>query len=148
MLQYYHNEKALDVACFMEVERQYPELSLAELKQKSQDPVLRQKARRKLLRRDFEEALTAHLGHKDRAKTHADKYFDSLPDEMLPNIVEWCEGQAISDISYKGMSFNMIMNKHSNPPTSFITALQIFKSWQEVGYPPAKEFLSAYMWRR
>ena len=148
MLQYYHNEKALDVACFMEMERQYPGLSLPELKQKSQDPDLRQKARRKLLRRDFEEALTAHLGHKDRAKTHADKYFDSLPDEMLPNIVEWCEGQAISDISYKGMSFNMIMNKHSNPPTSFITALQIFKSWQELGCPPAKEFLSAYMWRR
>lgn len=148
MLQYYHNEKALDVACFMEVERQYPELSLAELKQKSQDPVLRQKAKRKLLRRDFEEALAAHLGHADRAKTHADKYFDSLPDEMLPNIVEWCEGQAISDISYKGMSFNMIMNKYNNPPTSFITALQIFKSWQELDCPPAKEFLSAYMWRR
>lgn len=148
MLQYYHNEKALDVACFMEVERQYPELSLAELKQKSQDPVLRQKAKRKLLRRDFEEALAAHLGHADRAKTHADKYFDSLPDEMLPNIVEWCEGQTISDISYKGMSFNMIMNKHSNPPTSFITALQVFKSWQDLDCPPAKEFLSAYMWRR
>ena len=148
MLQYYHNERALDVACFMEVERQYPELSLTELKQKSQDPVLRQKARRKLLRRDFEEALIAHLGHKDRAKTHADKYFDSLPDEMLPNIVEWCEGQAISDISYKGMSFNMIMNKYNNPPTSFIAALQIFKSWQELDCPPAKEFLSAYMWRR
>ena len=145
MLKHYDNQSQLELGCYIEVQKNNPSLSEKEILQKISDPDIVRIVKRRHLRKDFVEKMTVEMGNPATAETIATKYFDTLPEEFMPNIVEWCEGQPLSDIKYKGMSLSAIMYYNPSHPLTMKATLQAFTSWQGLHNPEPEKFLSLYI---
>ena len=99
----------------------------------------------KQLRQQFIEKMAIEVGSSDAAETIAMKYVDTLPEVLIPNIVEWCEEQPLSEIEYKGLSLPAIMYYRKPYPLTMKATLQAFRSWQELNNPDPARFLSLYV---
>ena len=109
MLKHYDNQSQLELGCYLEVQRKNPTLSDKEILKQISDPDIVRVVKRRHLRKDFVEKMTVEMGSPVSAETVASKYFDTLPEEFMPNIVEWCENKPLTEVNYNGLSLFAIM---------------------------------------
>ena len=68
-----------------------------------------------------------------QAEGFYDTHFSILPDEVIPNVIEWLEDKPFSDINYHGLSIkkmqdcDILANKCSNRYLYYFLTMSLFK---------------------
>lgn len=136
MLRFY-TEKSIGFVCWCMAKNRMPNATKEERDVYAHSDELRRQVARTCLQRDFEETLVEKYHEPGFARFVIDELYPLIPDEILPNIAEWCEDKEFSDIVYKDVTLNQIKNWPKNKGANrcvnreldMISILKAFTGW-------------------
>lgn len=103
-------------------------------------------AERVSLRADLHEKLDK-IGVRKELINYNLGIYDKVPQEILPNIAEWCEDKELSDIKYKGLSIKMIQEySKQHKELDFFDCLNTIVFWGESNNSDMEDFLFGVCW--